>query len=60
MKRLLGKTEVEDALQRLDMLTHEKNLMAVARIFEAAHHTKTALDDLRRSSLPEILINGCG
>jgi hypothetical protein len=38
MKRLLGKTEVEDALQRLDMLTQEENLMTVARTFEATHH----------------------
>jgi hypothetical protein len=53
MKRLMGKTEVEDALQRLDMLTQEENLMTVARTFEAAHH-------LRRSSLPDIIINRCG
>jgi transcriptional regulator NrdR family protein len=37
MKRLMGKTEVEDALERLDMLTKEENLMAVARTFEATH-----------------------
>ncbi|KAI0270078.1 hypothetical protein BGY98DRAFT_1190151 [Russula aff. rugulosa BPL654] len=37
MKRLMGKTEVEDALQRLDMLTQEENLMIVARTFEATH-----------------------
>jgi hypothetical protein len=34
MKRLMGKTEVEDSLERLDMLTQEENLMAVARTFE--------------------------
>ena len=38
MKRLMGKTEVEGALERLDMLTQEENLMAVARTFETAHH----------------------
>jgi hypothetical protein len=37
MKRLMGKAEVEDALQRLDMLTQEENLMTVARILEATH-----------------------
>ena len=37
MKRLMRKTEVEDALQRLDMLTQEENLMTVARTFEATH-----------------------
>ena len=30
MKRLIGKTEVEDGLQRLDMLTKEENLMTAA------------------------------
>jgi len=38
MKRLVGKAEVENALQRLEMLTKEENLMTAARIFEAAHH----------------------
>ena len=37
MKRLIGKTEVEDALERLNMLTQEENLMTVARTFEATH-----------------------
>jgi prophage DNA circulation protein len=37
MKRLMGKTEVEDALERLSMLTQEENLMTVARTFEATH-----------------------
>ena len=41
MKRLMGKTDVEDALQRLDMLTQEENLTTVARIFEATHHVDT-------------------
>ena len=33
----MGKTEVEDALARLDMLTQEENLMTVARTLEATH-----------------------
>jgi peptidoglycan hydrolase CwlO-like protein len=33
----MGKTEVEDALERLDMLTKEENLMTVARTFKATH-----------------------
>ncbi len=41
MKRLSGKTEVEDALQRLDKLTQEENLMTVARTFEARHDAFT-------------------
>ena len=33
-KWLLGRTEVEDALLRLDMLTKEENLITTARILE--------------------------
>ena len=33
----MGNTEVEDALERLDMLTQEENLMTVAKTFEATH-----------------------
>jgi uncharacterized protein YoxC len=46
MKRLMGKTEVEDALQRLDMLTQEENLMTVARTFEATHHVDTKVTEI--------------
>jgi hypothetical protein len=127
MKRLMGMTEVDDALERLDMLTQEENLMTMARTFEATHdvnvnvkalkhhvdtkvtviedviqqvdgnvratqegtrtigdnvkitkggalifqslhthtdhpllHVKTVIDDLRRSSLPDIIINRFG
>ena len=34
IKRLAGKTDVEDAFQRLDMLTKEENLMSAARNLE--------------------------
>ncbi len=37
MKKLVGKTDVEDALQRLDMLTKEENLMVVARTLGVSH-----------------------
>ena len=36
MKRLVGKTEVEDGLQRLDILTKEENLMTAACTLEVA------------------------
>ena len=41
MKRLMGKADVKDALQRLDLLTQEENLTTVARTFEATHHVDT-------------------
>ncbi len=38
LKRLVGKAEVENALQRLEVLTKEENLMTAARTLEATHH----------------------
>ena len=43
LKRLMGKTDVENALQRLDMLTKEENLMTNARTLEATHHVQRLL-----------------
>ena len=37
LKTLVGRREVEDALLRLDSLTKEESLMAVARNLEATH-----------------------
>ena len=44
MKRLVGRTEVEDGLQRLDMLTREENLMTAACICQDVNVIK---DDAR-------------
>ena len=38
MKKLAGKTDMEDALVRLDRLTHEEALMAGAQGLEATHN----------------------
>jgi hypothetical protein len=51
MKRLVGRTDLEDALQRLDVLTKEENLMTAARILEVTHHVDvnvTATQELTR------------
>jgi len=37
MKRIAGRTDVENALERLDMLTKEENLMTAARNLEVTH-----------------------
>jgi hypothetical protein len=37
MKRIAGRTDVEDALQRLDVLTKEENLMTAGRNLEVTH-----------------------
>lgn len=40
MKRLGGKTDVEDALQRLDKLTQEETLTTAAKTLEVTHSIK--------------------
>jgi len=37
MKRIAGRTDVGDAVERLDMLTKEENLMTAARNLEVTH-----------------------
>src|SRR6266849_5272382 len=37
MKRLIGRTDLEDALKNLDKLTHEEARMAVAQNLKATH-----------------------
>jgi hypothetical protein len=53
LKKLIGKTDVEDALSRLDALTKEETLMMVVRNLEVTHHvdgnveaTKVVAEDI--------------
>lgn len=48
LKRLVGKTDIEDSLERLDKLTHEEARMASAELLKIAHsieRTVTSVDD---------------
>ena len=36
-KRLIGRTDIEDALKRLDRLTHEEAWMGIAQNLKATH-----------------------
>jgi hypothetical protein len=47
MKRLVGKTEVEDGLQRLDMLTKEENLMTAACTLEVTGEIRRDVDVIK-------------
>jgi hypothetical protein len=47
MKRLIGKTEVEDGLQRLDMLTKEENLMTTACMLEVTGEIRRDVDVIK-------------
>ena len=38
MKRLIGRTDLEDALKRLDQLTHEEAWMGIAQNLRATHN----------------------
>ncbi len=37
LKKLIGKTDIEDALKRLDKLTNEEVRMVTAQVLEATH-----------------------
>ena len=37
MKKLIGRTDIEDALKRLDRLTHEEAWMGIAQNLKATH-----------------------
>jgi hypothetical protein len=48
VKKLIGRTDIEDALKRLDNLTHEEALMATAQVLKLTHSVDdkvTSVDD---------------
>ena len=47
LKKLIGRTDVEDGLLRLDLLTKEESLMAVAKNFEVVHHVDGNVNEIR-------------
>ena len=47
LKRLIGKTDVEDALLQLDSLAKEENLMAVVKTLEVAHHVDDNVNEIK-------------
>ena len=50
IKRLLGRTEVEDALRRLDALTKEESLLTATRILAVTHHVDDNVQVIRRGA----------
>jgi hypothetical protein len=46
VKRLGGKTDIEDALQRLDKLTQEETRTMLAKNMEVTHNIKDSEQDL--------------
>jgi hypothetical protein len=47
LKRLMGKTDVEDALLRLDSLTKEESLMAMAKNLEVTHEVDRNVKEIK-------------
>jgi hypothetical protein len=47
LKRLMGKTDVEDALLRLDSLTKEESLMAMAKNLEVTHQVDRNVKEIK-------------
>jgi hypothetical protein len=58
LKRLMGKTDVEDALLRLDSLTKEESLMVAARNLEVTHAIKVLVENIDEK-LPGLLLLVC-
>jgi archaellum component FlaC len=46
LKKLVGRTEIEDALQRLDKLTQEEARMATAEGLKATHGIDNKVEDV--------------
>jgi hypothetical protein len=51
MKKIMGKTDVDDALKRLDKLTHEEARMATTENLKATHK----LDDRVRGVSDQVI-----
>jgi hypothetical protein len=51
MKKLIGRTDLEDALKKLDKLTHEEARMATAQVLKATH----AVDDRVRGVADQVV-----
>ena len=60
LKRLMGKTDVEDALLRLDSLTKEESLMVAARNLEVTHAIKVLVENIDEKIPGLLLLVGTG
>jgi hypothetical protein len=48
LKKLIGKTDLEDALKRLDNITNEEVRMVTAQVLEATHVIEDKVDQVKR------------
>ena len=47
LKKLVGRTDLEDALKRLDKLTQEEARMATAQVLQATHNVDDRVREAR-------------
>ena len=47
LKKLMGRTDAEDTLLRLDLLTKEESLMAVAKNLEVTHRVDRNVEEVK-------------
>ena len=47
MRKLIGKTDIEDSLKRLDKLAEEEARMAQAESLKMTHHISNRVQDVR-------------
>jgi hypothetical protein len=60
MKMLIGRTDVEDALKKLDNLTNEEARMATAQVLKVTHTVAEDVDQVKRPSFPNFVSSDCG
>ena len=46
MKKLLGRTDIEDALKKLENLSHDEALMATAQVLKATHNVDDKVQEV--------------
>ena len=55
LTRLIGRTDIEDALKRLDKLTNEEARMATAQILKATRNIDNNVDQVKCSSFLNLI-----
>ena len=55
LTRLIGRTDIDDALKRLDKLTNEEARMATAQILKATRNIDNNVDQVKCSSFLNLI-----
>ena len=58
LTRLIGRTDIEDALKRLDKLTNEEARMATAQILKATRNIDNNVDQVKCASFLNLIRAG--